>query len=57
MNISNLQQYEQKDEDNYITTGNGTKHDKSDVVITDIMLEKEFCISDDSTPNYILGYN
>ena len=59
MNISQRQKNQQKNEDefNYITVANGVQNDKSDVVATEVLLEKVLALLDDSTPNYILGYN
>lgn len=55
MNISQRQKNE--DEFSYITVENGVQNDKSDVVATEVLLEKVLALLDDSTPNYILGYN
>ncbi|MGB1200605.1 MAG: hypothetical protein ACPG5R_03505 [Cognaticolwellia aestuarii] len=59
MNISQRQKNQQKNEDefSYITVANGVQNDKSDVVATEVLLEKVLALLDDSTPNYILGYN
>ena len=59
MNISQRQKNQQKNEDefSYITVANGVQNDNSDVVATEVLLEKVLALLDDSTPNYILGYN
>lgn len=59
MNISQRQKNQQKNEDefSYITVANGVQNDKIDVVATEVLLEKVLALLDDSTPNYILGYN
>ncbi|KXJ50469.1 MAG: hypothetical protein AXW17_01750 [Colwellia sp. Phe_37] len=59
MNISQRQKNQQINEDELdcITMERRSHNDKSDVVATEVLLEKVLTLLDDSTPNYILGYN
>ncbi|WP_143323596.1 hypothetical protein [Cognaticolwellia aestuarii] len=59
MNISQRQKNQQVNENElgYITMESGSHNDKSDVVATEVLLKKVLTLLDDSSPNYILGYN
>lgn len=59
MNISHIESNEQQsdDEHSYIAAAYAARDNKAKIEINEPLLEKVLAVLDDSTPNYVLGYN